>query len=125
VRVLEPGQPRALQQALMNIDRACDLPLLTIKAAEQNVNFKRIPQILCGLVQLVDGEIDLIGDEKVEPDDVVERFRDPAPIDQAAGSKFVAFPRLADGLSKEERNERGEERVVIVQNSSVRHRLCR
>ena len=125
VRLFEPGQPRTLEQALMDIDGARDLSLLPVQAAEQQVDFERVSQTLGRLVQLVDGEIDLVGDEKIEPDDVVEGLGDPAAIDQAPRSKLVALPGLPNGQSEEQRDQRSEKRVVGAQNNSVRHRLCR
>ena len=125
VRLLEARQARALQQALMDIDGARDLSLLAVQAAEQQVNFERVAETFGGLVQLVDREIDLVGDEKIQADDVVERLRDAAAIDQPARSQLVALPRFPDRQSDEKRDQRGEERVVSAQNSSVRQRLCR
>ena len=97
VRLLEPRQLRPLQQALMDVDGAGDLALLAIEAAEQQVNFERVAEGFGGLAQLLDGEIDLVGDEKVQAEDVVQRLGRAAAIDEAAGLQLVALPRLADG----------------------------
>ena len=95
VRLFEARQPRALQQALMNIDGARDLPLLAIQAAEQQVNLERVAETLRGLAQLLDREIDLVGDEKVQADDVVQRLGHAAAIDQPARRAACSAPRLS------------------------------
>ena len=125
VRLFEARQARPLQQALMDVDGPRDLSLLTVEAAEQQVNLERVAEALGRLAQLLDREIDLIGDEEIQADDVVERLGHAAAIDQPARAQLVALPRLPDRQSDEKRDQRGEERVVGAQNSSVRQRSCR
>ena len=74
VRLFEPRQLRALQQALMNGDGARHLPLFTVETAEQQVNFERISERVGRLVQLFDGQIELVGDEKIQSENVMERL---------------------------------------------------
>ena len=95
VRLLEPRQARPLQQALMNVDGARHLALLAIQAAEQQVNLERVAEALGGLAQLLDGEIDLIGDEEIQADDVVQRLGRAAPIDQPARRAACSAPTLS------------------------------
>ncbi len=126
VRLLETRQARALQQALVDVDGARDLPFFAIEAAEQQVYFERVAEAFGGLAQLVDGEIDLIGDEEVQADDVVQRFRDARRRSiSRPDAQLVALPGFPDREADEQRDERGEKRVVSAQNSSVRQRSCR
>ena len=81
VRVLELAQPRPLQQGLMHGDRLADLALLAVQVAENHVHFERVGVEAGGAAQLFDREIDLIGDEEVQAEDVVRRFARPAPVD--------------------------------------------
>ena len=104
VSMFEAGQARPLQKALMDVDRARDLPLFTIQAAEQQMDLERVAEILGGLAQLVDGEIDLIGHEEIQSDDVVERFGHTPAIDQAARPQLVALPRFPDRQPDEQRD---------------------
>src|SRR5918995_6718468 len=125
MRLLEARDPRALQQALMNVDRARHLPLFAIEAPKQQMNLERVAEALGGFAELLDREIDLVGHEKIQSDDVVERFGDAAAVDQPARAQFVPLPRFPDRQSDEKRDERSEEWIVGAQNSSVRQRLCR
>ena len=95
VRLLEARQPRPLQQALMNVDGARDLPLLAIQAAEQQMDFQRVAEVLGGLAQLVDREIDLVGHEEIQSDDVVQRLGHAAAIDQTARRAACSAPTLS------------------------------
>ena len=125
VRLFEARQARPLQQTLMDVDGPRDLTLFTVKAAEEQVNLERVAEAFGRLAQLLDREIDLIRNEEIQADDVVQRLRHAAPIDQPARAQLVAFPRFPDRQSDEKRDQRGEERVVGAQNNSVRHRSCR
>ena len=106
VRVLEAGEPRPLQQRLVHVDRAADLSLLAIQVAEDHVDLERVGVEPRRLGQLVDREVDLAGDEEVEPDDVVRRLPRLAPVDPAAVAQLVALPRLADREAEQQRDER-------------------
>src|SRR5687768_7374431 len=46
VRLLEASQARALQQALMNVDRARHLPLLAIQTTKQQMDFECVSETL-------------------------------------------------------------------------------
>ena len=84
-----------LQQALVNVDGARDLPLLAIQAAEQQMDFERVAETLRGLAQLLDCEIDLVRHEEVQADDVVQRFRERGG-DRSAGRRAVcSVPTLS------------------------------
>ena len=109
----------------MDVDGPRDLTLFTVKAAEEQVNLERVAEAFGRLAQLLDREINLIRNKKIQADDVVQRLRHAAPIDQPARAQLVAFPRFPDRQSDEKRDQGGEKRVVGAQNNSVRHRSCR
>src|SRR5439155_18346371 len=125
VRLFEPRQLLALQQALMNVDGARHLPLFTIETAEQQVNFERVPEIVGRFVQLFDGQIELVGDEKIQPENIVERLGHAPAVDQPPGLQLVALPRLADREAEQQTDQRRDKGGVTAQNNSVRHRSCR
>src|SRR5688572_18234138 len=125
VRLLEARNPRALQEALMNVDGTRHLPLFAIETAEQQMNLERVAKGLGRFAELLDGQINLVRHEKIESHDVVERLRGAAPVDQSARAQFVSLPRFPDRQPDEKRDQRGEEWVVGAQNSSVRQRLCK
>ena len=120
VRLLETGQARALQQTLVNIDGARDLPLFAVEASEQQMDFQGVAEALGRLGELADGEVDLIGHEEIEPDDVMERLRHAAAIDQSPRAQLVALPGFPDRQPDEQRDQRGEKWIVGAHNSSVR-----
>ena len=63
-----------------------------------------------GSGQLLDREIDLIGDQEVQAEQVMRRFPRAAPIEPLAVPQLVTLPRLADrqtGKQGDQRNERG------------------
>ena len=96
VGVFQLAQVRALQQALVLLDRAADLPLLPVQVAEDQVDLERVAGRLRRLGQLVDRLVDLVGDQEVEAEHVVRRFARAAAVDPAAVLQLVALPRLAD-----------------------------
>ena len=71
VRVFQFSQMRPLEQRLMLLDRAADLPLFAIQVAENQVNLERVAARLGRRAQLLDRGIDLVRDEKVEPEHVM------------------------------------------------------
>ena len=113
VRVLEPREPRALQQALMDGDRLADLALLAIQVAEDHVHFERVAVEAGRAAQFFDRQIDLIGDKEVQAEDVVRRLARAAAVEPLAVAQLVALPRLADGEPGQEREQRGEQRPVV------------
>ena len=90
------AQARPLQQRLMDGDRLADLALFAVQIAENHVHFERVGVEARGPAQLLDREIDLVGDEKVEAEDVVRRLARAPAIDPRAAAQLVALPRLAD-----------------------------
>jgi hypothetical protein len=67
-----------------------------------------------GAAQLLDREIDLVGDQEVEAEDVVRRLAGAPPIDPFAVAQLVSLPRLADGEAGEQRDQGGEQRRIRV-----------
>mgnify|MGYP003693768517 CR=1 FL=1 len=61
-----------------------------------------------GAAQLFDRQIDLVGDEEVQAEDVVRRFARAPPVDPLAVAQLVALPRLADRQPDEQRDQRRE-----------------
>ena len=110
--MLELAQPRPLQQRLMHRDRLADLSLLAVQVAENHVDFERVGVEAGGAAQLLDRQIDLVGDQEIEAEDVVRRLARAPAIDPLAVAQLVALPGLADGQAGEQRDERGEERRV-------------
>ena len=76
------------------------------------MHFERVGVEAGGLAQLFDRQIDLVGDQEVEPENVVRRLAGAAAIDPFAVAQLVALPRLADGQAGEQRDQRGEQRRV-------------
>ena len=66
VRVLDPVEPRPLQQRLVLLNRAADLALLAVQVAEHEPQLERAGIEPRGLLQLLDRQIDLAGDEVVQ-----------------------------------------------------------
>ena len=52
--------------------------------------------------------------QEIEAQEVMRRLTGAAPVEPFAVPQLVAFPRLADGESREQRNQAGEERRVSV-----------
>src|ERR671923_2375510 len=84
VCVLERREPGPLQQALMHVDGAADLTFLAIQVAENHGDLERRAVAAGGLRELLDGEIDLIGDHEIEADQVMRRLPCLSSIDPSA-----------------------------------------
>ena len=95
VGVLEPVQPRTLEQRLMFLDRAADLALLAVQVAEHEPQLERARIEPRGFLEFFDRQVDLTGDEIVQPEDEVRRLPHATAIDPASFDELVAFPRLA------------------------------
>ena len=113
VGVLQAPQPRPLKQPLMDRDGFADLSLLAIQVAENHVHFERVRVEACSPAQLLDREVDLIGDHEIQPEDVVRRFAGASPIDPFAVAQLVALPRFADGQAEQQCDQRAEQRCVV------------
>src|SRR5262249_39706416 len=110
VGVLQLAQLRALEQILVLLDRAADLPLLAIEIAEDQVNLERIAGGARRFRQLLDRLVDLVRDEEVQPQHVMRRLARTASVDPHAVPQLVAFPRLADRQADEQGDEPDEQR---------------
>src|SRR5712692_3073844 len=84
-----------------------------------------VAQVLRRLVQLFNRQVELVGDEKIQPENVVQRLRHFAAIDEPPRLQLVALPRLADCQAQQKTDECGDKRCVSAQNNPVRHRSCR
>ena len=93
----------------MLLDGAPDLALLPVEIAENHVDLERISGAVRGLHELFDRRIDLIRDEKIEAEHVVRRVARAPTIDPAAIPQLVALPGLADGETRQQRQQRTEE----------------
>ena len=60
--MLDPSELGPLQQRLVYLDGPGHLTALTIDIAEDHVDLERVGIDACGVTQLFDGQIDLIGD---------------------------------------------------------------
>ena len=109
VRVFEFAELGPLQQRLVDRNRLADLAFLAIQVAEDHVYFERVGVERRGLRQLGNRKIDLVGDQKVEAEQVVGRLAGPSPVEPLSVAQLVAFPRLADGQPDEQGDERREE----------------
>ena len=67
VGVLGAGQLRPLQQRLMDLDGARDLAALAIDVAENQMDLERVGVDPRRLAQLLDRDVDLVGDQEVSP----------------------------------------------------------
>ena len=109
VGVFELSKVGALQEALVLLNRAAHLPLLAIQVSQDQMDFERIAGDLRGFLQLVDRRIDLVGDEKVQPEHVVGRFPRATPIGPDAFTKLVSLPRFPDREAQEKRHQASEQ----------------
>ena len=100
VGVLDLGQLGALQLRLVHLDGARDLAALAMHVAEDQVNLERVAVDARRLAQLLDRQVDLVGDEEIQAQHVVMRIAGAAPIDPLAVAQLVALPRLADGQAE-------------------------
>src|SRR5580698_5738979 len=91
VRVLKPADPRPLQQALVNRDRLADLSLLAVQVAENQVHFERVGVQAGGSGQFIDCEIDLVGDQEVQAEQVMGRLASAAPVEPLAVAQRVSL----------------------------------
>ena len=98
----------------MHGDRLADLSLLAVQVAENHVHFERVGVEAGGAAQLLDRQIDLVGDQEVQAEDVVRRLARAAAVDPLAVAQLVALPGLADRQAGQQRDERGEQRRVGV-----------
>ena len=112
VGVLERLEVLALQQALVDVDGAAHLALLAIEVAQHEMDLEGVLVEPRGTRQLVDGLIDLVGDDQVEPDDEVWRLARLAAIDPLAVAQLVPLPGLADGQAGEQGHQGDEHRQV-------------
>src|SRR6185369_15630890 len=112
VRLLQPAEVRAMQQLLMDGDGFADLALLAVQVPENHVHFERVGVEAGGASQLFDGEIDLVGDEEVQPEDVMRRLPGAPAVDPFAVPELVALPCFADSQTGKERDERRDERGI-------------
>jgi hypothetical protein len=112
VGVFELAQARPLEQGLVDGDRLADLALLAIQVAEDHVNLERVGVEAGRTAQFFDRHVDLIGDEEIEPEDVVGLLAGAPAIDPLAVAQLVPLPGLADGEPREERDQRREYRSV-------------
>jgi hypothetical protein len=74
--------------------------------------------------------IDLVVDQKVQPEHVVRGLAEAPTIDPAAVAQLIALPGLSDGEAEQQRDEYGQKRGVRVMacvesDHPVGHRLCR
>ena len=96
----------------MHGDGLADLSLLAVQVAEDHVHLERVGVEARRPAQLLDREIDLVGDEEVQAEDVVRRLARAAAVDPLAVPQLVALPGLADRQAGEQRDERGQQRRV-------------
>ena len=113
VGVLGARQLGPLEQALMDLDSPCDLAALAVDVAEDQMDLDRIRVNPRRLAQLFDRDVDLVGDQEVEPEYVVMRIARAPPIDPLAVAQFVALPGLADGKARQQGQQRTDERQVV------------
>jgi hypothetical protein len=129
IRVFRAGQLLALQQRLMNLNRARDLAAFAVDVAENEMNLEGVGIDARGLTELLDRDIELVGDEEVQPEHVVLRIARAAAIDPFAVAQLVALPGLADGEAGEQGQQGTYERKgihgLLCYTSSVRQRWCR
>ena len=89
VGVFDAVEPRSLQERLMFADRAAHLTLLAVEIAEHELHFERARIDGGGLLEFLDGGIDLIGDEVVQAENEVRRLPLAAPVDPASSEVKV------------------------------------
>ena len=109
VRLLHRAELRALQQPLVQPDRLAHLSALAVEIAQDQIDLERRRVESHRPCQLLDGQVDLVGNQEVQPEDVVRRLADLAAVDPAAVLQLVALPGLADGETDQQGDERGDE----------------
>ena len=95
----------------MLLDRAADLALLAIQVAENQVDLERIAGPACAAFDSSSiAEIDLVRDEKVQPEHVVRRLARAAPIDPTPSRSLYrshAFPTARPDEKRHQADEQG------------------
>ena len=107
--MLELGEPRALQQRLVYRNRLPDLTFFPVQVAEDHVYFESVGVQTRGARQFLDGEIDLVGDEEVQPENEMGRLSRAPAVYPLAAPQLVALPCLADGESGKQRQQRSKQ----------------
>ncbi len=120
VGVLEPGELLTLQQRLVHLDRPRHLTALAVDVAEDQVDLERVGVDPGRLAELLDRQVDLVGDQEVQAEHVVVRVAGLAAVDPAAVAQLVALPRLADGHASEQGEQRRDEGEVAVEHGGLR-----
>jgi hypothetical protein len=108
--VLEASEARPLEEVLVDLDGAGHLALFPEEVAQDHVDLERVRRQRGGLAHLVDGQIELVGDQEVQALHVVRRLAVAPPVDPPALAQLVAFPRLTDGEADQEGDQRRQER---------------
>ena len=72
VGTLVSGEPGAMENALVNLDSALELPLLSKQVAEDEIDLDRLGILARGDGELGDGTVYLTGGEKVQAENVVD-----------------------------------------------------
>src|SRR2546425_41377 len=90
-----------LEQRLVNRDRLADLTFFAIEIPEDHVHLERVGIESSSLGQFVDREVDLVGDEEVETEQIMGGFPRAAPVEQFSIAQLVPLPGLANGESDE------------------------
>jgi hypothetical protein len=80
--------------------------------ARDHVDLERIG-VNAGAGQFLNRQIDLIGDEKIEAEDVVRRLPGTPAVDPLAAPQLVPLPRLPDRQADQKRDQRGEKRGIV------------
>ena len=76
------------------------------------MNLERVAVDARRLAQLLDRQVDLVGDQEVQPQHVVMRIARAAAIDPLAVAQLVALPRFADRETGEQRQESSDQGYV-------------
>src|SRR5262249_41771685 len=123
VGVLDAIQAGPLQQGLVFLNCAADLTFLAVEVAENEPQLEGAGIDGRCLLELVNRQVYLAGDEIVQTEDEVRRLANPAAIDPVPLDELVALPRLAGrqaGQQCDENRDEGPIRLHDTQPESAR-----
>jgi len=118
VGTLVSGEPGAMENALVNLDSALELPLLSKQVAEYEKDLDSIGILARGDGELRDGAVYLAGREKVQAENVVDLGRVPPATRSMGGSS--ARPKTTERDAGDERNQEYEEGLLLDVHTSSR-----
>ena len=107
-----------MENALVNLDSAFELPLFSKQVAKDEINLDSIGIPAGGDGELRDGTVYLAGGEKVQAENVVDRRRTPLAIRSMRGARVR--PKSTECDTGDKRNQEYEEGLLLDVHTSYR-----